>query len=66
MFYLTPFTHIKAVRPNVMAAWWAGLLRVREIFDSNFGPNPGYSNWIYFGLSQSLQANYGIVPQIRP
>lgn len=52
-----------AVRgPNVIVEWLALLFRTREIPVSTLGPEPGYPDWDFRGILQSLQVNARIVP----
>jgi hypothetical protein len=47
---------------NVVVEWLTFLLRIREVPGSNLGPEAGYLDRGFCGLSQSLQANSGITP----
>jgi hypothetical protein len=46
----------------VVVKWLTILLRIREVPDSNTGPQTGYPDWRFRGFPQHLQANAGIVP----
>jgi hypothetical protein len=51
---------------NLAAEWLALLFRIRNVLDSNLDPETGYPGEGFRDFSQSLEANAGIVPQIRP
>jgi hypothetical protein len=46
---------------NVVVVWLTFLLRIREVPDSNFGPEAGYPK-IFRGFPQSVLENASIVP----
>jgi hypothetical protein len=46
---------------NIMVEWLTLLLRILELPDSNLGPETSHPDGGFSWLSQSLQANSGIV-----
>jgi hypothetical protein len=46
---------------NIVTKWLA-LLHVYEVPDTNLSPKTGYSEFVFHGFPQSLQANAGVVP----
>jgi hypothetical protein len=49
--------------PNVAVVWLTLLLCILEVLGSNVGPEIGYPDWGLSILSNSRQANAGIVPK---
>jgi hypothetical protein len=55
-------------RQNVASVWLPPLFCVREIPDSNLGPETGYTDWGFssFSCPPPPRKMAGVVPQIRP
>jgi hypothetical protein len=51
----------KDVTTKVVVEWLTLLLRIREVPASNLDLETGYSDWVFRGFPQPLQANIGIV-----
>jgi hypothetical protein len=61
--------HLQAtlfLQPNKLGQVVMHLICIWKVPSYSLSCDTSYSNWSFHGFSQFLQANAGIVPQIRP